>query len=341
MLGRGGLPSWAVAATSAEPSTDAGVPASRPSHKLTRGVLVTNLVLQVVIAVTGSVVRVTGSGLGCPTWPNCFPGSLVPIEHPEFAWFHQWIEFGNRLLSGVVGMVALACFVLAWLHRPRRRRLTRLAAYTLAGTISQGVIGGITVLAGLVWWTVAGHFLVSMVLVWVAVLLVRSQWETDAPVRPLIPGALRQLLVVSTVVLIGVLVVGTMLTGAGPHAGDAATARLNASVSGLAQAHADLLFLFLGLLIAFAFALRAVSAPSGVWRAYWWLIAVVLAQGSVGMVQYLTGVPEVLVIFHVLGAALVTVGMANMWAATGDRGQRGLAADHLAGSSATSVASQR
>ncbi|MCO1577572.1 COX15/CtaA family protein [Crossiella sp. SN42] len=280
----------------------------------------TNLVLQVVIAVTGSVVRVTGSGLGCPTWPNCFPGSLVPIEHPEFAWFHQWIEFGNRLLSGVVGLVALLCFVLVWLHRPRRQRLTRLAAATLLVTISQGVIGGITVLAGLVWWTVAGHFLVSMVLVWLAVLLVRAQFESDDAVRPLVPAALRQLLVVSTVVLGGVLVVGTMVTGAGPHAGDAETARLNVSVSGLAQAHADLLFLYLGLLIAFGFALRAVGAPRGVWRAYAWLIVTVLAQGSIGMVQYLTGVPEALVSLHVLGAALVTLAMGNVWAATGDRG---------------------
>lgn len=280
----------------------------------------TNLVLQVVIACTGSVVRVTGSGLGCPTWPNCFPGSLVPIEHPEFAWFHQWIEFGNRLLSGVVGLVALICFVLAWMHRPRRTRMTRLALVTLLVTISQGVIGGITVLAGLVWWTVAAHFLVSMVLVWVSVLLTRSQTESDEPVRTLVPGALRQLLGFTTVVLGAVLVLGTMVTGAGPHAGDAQTERLNLSVSGLTQAHADALFLFLGLLVAFGFALRAVGAPRGLWRAYWWLIVVVLAQGSIGMVQHLTGVPEALVILHVLGAALVTVAMSNVWAATGDRG---------------------
>ncbi|MBP2478328.1 cytochrome c oxidase assembly protein subunit 15 [Crossiella equi] len=333
--------------TTVEPASPA-LPARAPSAALTRAVLVVNLVLQVVIAVTGSVVRVTGSGLGCPTWPNCFPGSLVPIEHPDFAWFHQWIEFGNRLLSGVVGLVALACFVLAWLHRPRRRRLTRLALATLLVTISQGVIGGITVLFGLVWWTVAGHFLVSMVLVWLAVLLVRAPAESDDPVRPLLPGALRQLLVVATVVLGGVLAVGTMVTGAGPHAGDAATKRLDLSVSALAQAHADLLFLYLGLLIAFGFALRAVAAGRPLWRAFWWLVAVVLAQGGLGMVQYAIGVPEVLVSFHVLGAALVTLAMANMWAATGDRGlavpagdQRGLAEDHLAGSSATSVASQR
>ncbi len=271
------------------------------------------VITQAGIAVTGSVVRVTGSGLGCPTWPQCFPGSLVPQPHPEVAAVHQWIEFSNRLLTGLVGLVGVACLAVALLVRPRRRRLILLAATMPAGVVVQAVLGGITVLAGLAWWTVAAHFLLSMVLVWLAVLLVAAVTEGDAPPRWYLPPPLRGLLLTATVTLTASLIAGTLVTSAGPHAGDAATPRLAINVAALAQLHADLVVGFLGLLAGLGFALRAVSVPAGTWRRYLVLIGVVLAQGMLGAVQYLTGVPEALVSLHVLGAALVVMATAALW----------------------------
>ncbi len=271
------------------------------------------MITQAGIAVTGSVVRVTGSGLGCPTWPQCFPGSLVPQPHPEVAALHQWIEFGNRLLTGLVGLVALACLTVALLIRPRRRRLVLLAATMPLGVVVQAVLGGITVLTGLAWWTVALHFLVSMVLVWLAVLLVGAFAEGDAPPRWHLPGPLRGLLGTATAVLAALLIAGTLVTAAGPHAGDTATPRLPTGVPAMAQLHADLLVGFLGLLVGLGFALRAVGVPARTWRCYTLLVCVVLAQGALGTVQYLSGVPEILVSLHVLGAASVVVAMAALW----------------------------
>ena len=265
------------------------------------------------IAVTGSVVRVTGSGLGCPTWPQCFPGSLVPVPHPDVATLNQWIEFSNRLLTGLVGLVGLACLVVALLVRPRRRRLILLAATMPLGVAAQAVLGGITVLTGLAWWTVAAHFLVSMVLVWLAMLLVAAFTEGDAPPRWHLPGPLRGLLGTTTAVLATLLIAGTLVTSAGPHAGSTATPRLALGVPAMAQLHADLLIGFLGLLTGLGFALRAMGVPAGTWRRYAVLVCVVLAQGTLGVVQYLTGVPEVLVSLHVLGAVTVVVAMAALW----------------------------
>jgi cytochrome c oxidase assembly protein subunit 15 len=280
---------------------------------LSRAAAIAAVITQGGIAVTGSVVRVTGSGLGCPTWPQCFPGSLVPQPHPDVTALNQWIEFSNRLLTGLVGLVGLACLVVALVIRPRRRRLVLLAATMPLGVAAQAVLGGITVLTGLAWWTVAAHFLVSMVLVWLAMLLVAAFAEGDAPPRWHLPGPLRGLLATATAVLAAVLIAGTLVTAAGPHAGDTATPRLALGVPVMAQLHADLLVGFLGLLAGLGFALRAVGLPARTWRRYTVLVCIVLAQGTLGVVQYLTGVPEVLVSLHVLGAVSVVVAMAALW----------------------------
>ncbi|HUQ59749.1 COX15/CtaA family protein [Lentzea sp.] len=269
------------------------------------------VIAQAGIAVTGSIVRVTGSGLGCPTWPECVEGSVVPVEHPEVAALHQWVEFGNRTLTGVVGIIAGLCVLAAWFHLPRRRRVLVLSLVQLVGVAVQAVVGGITVLAGLAWYTVSVHFMISMVLVWMAVLLVSSLSEGDGPARLLVPAPLMRLQVVMAAVLGALLLAGTWVTAAGPHAGDAATPRLDVEVATLAQVHADLLFLFLGLLIAVGFFTRT--------RAYWTLVGVVLAQGALGMVQYWTGVPEVLVSIHVLGAGAVVVATAALWTSSRER----------------------
>jgi cytochrome c oxidase assembly protein subunit 15 len=276
------------------------LPAVSPA--VMRALAIAAVVLQAGIAVTGSVVRVTGSGLGCPTWPECFPGSLVPTPHPEVEPLTQWIEFGNRLFTGVVVLVAAACLVAALGTRPRRARLTRLALVQPLGVIAQAVIGGFVVLLGLVWWSVSLHLLVSMVLVWLAVQLVAAASDGDGPPRRLVPGPVRGLAATSTAVLAALLVAGSFVTAAGPHAGDAETPRLQVSVEAVAQVHAELLFAYLGLLVGLGFALRAV-----------------VAQGLLGGVQYALGVPEVLVSLHVLGAALVTIAAAALWAGLTER----------------------
>jgi cytochrome c oxidase assembly protein subunit 15 len=287
---------------------------------LLRRLAVAAVVAQAGIAVTGSVVRVTGSGLGCPEWPQCFPGSMVPVAHPEVAALTQWVEFGNRLLTFVVVAVAGACLLAALVTRPRRPRLTRLALVQPLGVVAQAVIGGVTVLAGLAWWTVAIHFMVSMVLVWLAVQLVEAATQDDtAPPRRVGGPAIRGLVATATAVLAALLAAGTLVTAAGPHAGDADTPRLGVGVEVVAQLHADLLFGYLGLLVGLGFALRAVDAPARLGRRYLVLLGVVAAQGVLGGIQYVLGVPEVLVALHVLGAAAVTIAAAALWAGLTER----------------------
>ncbi|OLM19048.1 MULTISPECIES: COX15/CtaA family protein [unclassified Pseudonocardia] len=295
----------------------ARVPSTPPV--LMRRLAIANLVAQIGIGVTGSVVRVTGSGLGCSTWPQCEPGSMVPVSHAEIAPLHMWIEFGNRLLGVLVVLTAGAALLGAYFTRPRRRRLRGLALAMPLGVVAQAVIGGITVLAGLAWWTVMLHFLASMVLVWFAVLLVSAATEADGPVTRTIPAAGRGLVAVSTAVLGALLVAGTLVTAAGPHGGDPDTPRLDVDIPFLAQLHADLLFGYLGTLVGLGFLLHATGASQVLVRRFRMLVLVVLAQGALGGVQYALGVPELLVSLHVLGAGLVTAAAAAAWAGTATR----------------------
>lgn len=290
-----------------------------PAPWLIRLVAIATIIAQGGIAVTGSIVRVTGSGLGCPEWPQCFEGSLTPVAHDDVAALNQWVEFGNRMLTGVVGVVAFGCLVLALLVRPHRRRLILLALTMPVGVAVQAGVGGITVLTGLAWWTVGVHFLLSMVLVWLAVLLLAAFFEGDEPPRWHGPRPLPRLLVAATAVLAMVLAAGVLVTAAGPHSGDAATPRLAVDIPLLARVHAGLLVGYLALLVAVGIAVRTSGAPARLWRRFLVLGAVVLAQGTIGEVQYFTGVPEALVSTHVLGAACVVGAMATLWAAARER----------------------
>jgi cytochrome c oxidase assembly protein subunit 15 len=272
------------------------------------------------IAVTGAVVRVTESGLGCTTWPQCQPGSLVPVADPVGGQVHQWIEFGNRLLGGGLGVVSALCVLMALFAKPRRRRVIVLALMMPLGVVAQAVIGGMTVLTGLQWWSVAPHFLASMPLIWLAVLLFRAVGEGDEKPRALLPRPLLALQLAQAVTVGLILIAGTLVTAAGPHAGDFKTPRLDIPVSTLAQIHADLVFLLVGSLLALGFGMRIKDTTAVQWRRYWTLVGVVLAQGVVGLVQYWTGVPDILVLVHVLGATLVLIAGASLWTASRDRG---------------------
>jgi cytochrome c oxidase assembly protein subunit 15 len=296
-----------------------------PSLRVQRIVAAAVILTQGGIAVTGAIVRVTASGLGCPTWPQCFPGSFTPVPHPEVAGIHQAVEFGNRMLTFLVVLTA-AAVVLA-VTRARRRREVLIYAWVMpASTVVQAVIGGITVLTGLLWWTVAIHLLASMTMVWVAVLLyVKIGEPDDGVVVTRVPKPLRQLTILSGITLAAVLVAGTMVTGAGPHAGDKSldrpVPRLQVEITTLVHVHSSLLVAYLSLLVALGFGLLAVHASRAVLTRLGVVVALVAAQGVLGTVQFFTGVPAALVALHVAGAAVCTAGTAALWASMRERAE--------------------
>ena len=296
-----------------------------PSLRVQRIVAAAVILTQGGIAVTGAVVRVTASGLGCPTWPQCFPGSFTPVPHAEVPVVHQAVEFGNRLITFLVVLTAAAAVIVV--TRARRRREVLVYAWLMpASTVLQAVIGGVTVLTGLLWWTVAVHLVASMLMVWLAVLLYVKIGEpdTDVPVRRA-PHPLRRLTALVGVVLSAVLVTGTMVTGAGPHAGDKSidrpVPRLQVEITTLVHLHSTLLVAYLALVIGLGFGLRATGASAGLMRRFGVLVALVVAQGALGAVQFATGVPAVLVAFHVAGAAACTAATAALWAAMRERAE--------------------
>lgn len=294
-----------------------------PSLRTQRIIAAAVILTQGGIAVTGAIVRVTASGLGCPTWPQCFPGSFVPVPHAEVPRIHQAVEFGNRMITFLVVITAILA-VLA-VTRARRRREVLVYAWLMpASTVLQAVIGGITVLAGLAWWTVAIHLLASMAMVWLATLLYVKVGEPDDGIRTaLVPKPLRHLTLLSALTLSATLVTGTLVTAAGPHAGDKSpqrtVPRLEVEILTLVHMHATLLIAYLALLVGLAAGLQAVFAPRLIMRRLVILIALVVAQGLVGAIQFFTGVPAALVAVHVAGAAACTAATAALWASMRQR----------------------
>lgn len=277
-------------------------PATSP--QLLRRLAYASLVSQVVIIVTGAAVRLTASGLGCPTWPKCTDESLT--NTPEYG-VHGFIEFGNRLLTYVLVAIAVAMLVAVVRSRPRRPDLRRLAVVLLLGIPLQGVIGGISVLTDLNPWVVGLHLLVSAVLVGIATVLVRRTGAGAGRGRLVVAPLLERLVQLQLAVLAAVIVAGTVVTGSGPHAGDREARRNGIDPETVSQLHADLVFLLVGITLATAIALTAVGAPAAARRAAWVLLGAELAQGVVGFVQYWTDLPVLLVGLHVLGAALLVV----------------------------------
>jgi heme a synthase len=262
---------------------------------------IANLVANIGIVVTGGAVRLTGSGLGCPTWPRCTDDSYVP--HGELG-VHGVIEFGNRTLTFLLAAIAIACWVVALLVRRADRSDSRpfwLATVIALGVPAQALIGGVTVLTDLNPWIVSFHLLVSMAIIGVCVALLD---EVRGPARDGASPGVRRLGLATFVAGWLVLYLGTVVTGSGPHAGDTDSPRTGLDPLQVSQLHADAVFLLLGLSIALAlvagpFARRAAVA----------LLVVELAQGVVGFVQYFTDLPIVLVGIHLLGAALVAAAL--------------------------------
>lgn len=271
-----------------------------------RSMALASLIANIALVVTGAAVRLTKSGLGCPTWPKCTDESYVSTAEMGI---HGAIEFGNRLLGIALGLIALACFVSALRTRPRRRSTVWLSLAILLGIPGQGVVGGITVLTNLNPWVVGIHFLLSMALIAAAYTLWRRADEGDGEAVSLVPAPLRHLAVVTAVVSAAVIVLGVVVTGSGPHAGDQGAKRNGLDPTTVSQVHADLVFLLVGLTAALWFALRAINAPTRAVRATGLLLLIELSQGLIGFIQYFTHLPVALVAAHMLGASLV-------WAST-------------------------
>jgi cytochrome c oxidase assembly protein subunit 15 len=260
--------------------------------------------LQIAIVVTGGAVRLTGSGLGCPTWPECTPGSYTPVPYQAEGQLHAWIEFGNRLLTFVLLLCALIALIIAVRvskNAVMKSRVRLLAALQVIGIFGQGVLGGITVLTDLNPIPVAGHFLLSIFLIAGAISL---RYEIVGIVRQKADGIVATLMPLLIWLTVLVLVAGTVVTGSGPHAGDENAKRFGFNPRIVSWLHADLV-IALVVLTLILWLITRVSQNKVIHRYLSIFLLISLSQGLIGYVQYFTGLPELIVAAHLLGATLV------------------------------------
>ena len=274
--------------------------------------------LQAGIVVTGGAVRLTGSGLGCPTWPRCTPGSYTPVPHQAQGTLHSWIEFGNRLLTFVliISILAAVIGVVRWRVQYQegreRRALDWFAAGQLLGVIAQIVLGGFTVLTHLNPAAVGAHFLLSIVIL--AASLSLRQRMLRKPQAD-VSGTSRILIRILLGLTVIVLTIGTVVTGSGPHAGDAKAPRYHFDPQAVSWLHADAVIALIALTFALILLMRStedMAHRSFILRRATLFFFICLAQGLIGYIQYFTGLPEALVAAHLLGADLVWLGIWNL-----------------------------
>ncbi|MCX4720405.1 COX15/CtaA family protein [Streptomyces virginiae] len=281
-----------------------------PSPRTVQRAALAALVMSVVIVVTGGAVRLTGSGLGCDTWPKCTDDSLIVTQEQGF---HGAIEFGNRMLTYVLSAAVGWAIIAARSAKPWRHSLTRLGWVQFAIVMANAVLGGITVLTGLNPYSVAGHFLLATALITVTTVTWQRTREGDGAPRPRVPGPVRKLswaLLATTLVLIAA---GTVVTGSGPHAGDSSEIkRMPFDWDTTAHVHAVAAWVVCALGIAMWLVLRVVDAPADTRARARDLLIVLLAQGAIGYVQYATQVPEALVAAHMLGSCLVWIAVVRI-----------------------------
>ena len=260
--------------------------------------------VQTIIIATGGAVRLTGSGLGCPTWPTCTPDSLVPTEELSY---HSLIEFGNRMMTGVVGIVALLLFVLVWRIRRERRDLFVLAFIVGAGVVAQAIVGGITVWTGLNPFIVGFHYVSSLLLVCVCAAFIVRMDATPGPRELAVPGWYAGLTHATTGVLALTIVFGILTTGAGPHSGDAAAGRNGFEAELLEHVHAWPGYALLALTVALLIGAWRLRLPTLRWTVV--LLAAELVQIAVGLYQARNGLPPLAVGVHMVLAALTAATM--------------------------------
>lgn len=273
------------------------------------------VVLQVGIIVTGGAVRLTGSGLGCPTWPQCVSGSIAPVPHQAQGTLHSWIEFGNRLLTVVLVITIIAAVIGAfrWGKGLRDWKMIRLLALTqILGIVAQIVLGGITVLTKLNPFSVSAHFLLSIALI-PPTLSLRERIFAKA--RTQVLPTTKLLIRLVTALSLIVITLGTVVTGSGPHAGDAQAKRYHIDPRLISWLHADTVIALIGLTIALYFVIK-VSEPlevrSFIGKKVLLFLGVCLGQGLIGYIQYFTHLPEALVAAHLLGAGLIWLSVWNI-----------------------------
>jgi len=259
---------------------------------------------QIAIVVTGGAVRLTGSGLGCPTWPECTPGSYTPVPHQVEGQLHAWIEFGNRILTFVLLLCALIALIISIRvskNAVMKSRVRLLAALQVIGIFGQGVLGGITVLTDLNPIPVAGHFLLSIFLISGAISL---RYEIVGIIKQKADGIVATLMPVLIWLTLLVLIAGTVVTGSGPHAGDENAKRFGFDTRVVSWIHADLVIALIVLTLVLWLITR-VSQNKVIHRYLSIFLSISLSQGLIGYIQYFTGLPELIVAAHLLGATLV------------------------------------
>jgi cytochrome c oxidase assembly protein subunit 15 len=265
------------------------------------------LVFQTGIVLTGAAVRITGSGLGCPTWPECTYGSYTPVAGQAEGAFHAWIEFGNRLLTFLLLFAAVA--VVVYSIKKARRDLLWRALLQVLGILGQGVIGGITVLTDLNPLAVASHFILSIFLIAGAVSIVARGRSPLISIRPT-ETKVKVLAQAQVLLTFIVIVIGTLVTGSGPHAGDLDAPRLKLDERSITWLHADAVIALLGVSLALL-VLSEISPETK--RRVKIFFGITLLQGLIGYIQYVLALPELLVIIHVLGSTLVWIASWRIW----------------------------
>ena len=263
-----------------------------------------SFIAQVTIIATGGAVRLTGSGLGCPTWPTCTPESLIPTEELTY---HSLIEFGNRLMTGVVGILALVVFILVWRIRRERRDLFALAFIVGAGVVAQAIVGGITVWTGLNPFIVGFHYVSSLLLVCVAAAFIARMDAVPGPRELAVPAWYAGLTHATTGVLALTILFGILTTGAGPHSGDLAAGRSGFDAEVLEHVHAWPGYALLTLAVVLLIAAWRLRLPTLRWTVV--LLAAVLVQIAVGLYQARNGLPPLAVGVHMVLAALMAATM--------------------------------
>jgi len=261
-----------------------------------------------IIIITGGAVRLTGSGLGCPNWPNCQAGSLTP--HGETGG-HGWVEFVNRVFTGAVSIAVIVCVLGSLVRVPRRRDLIWLSVGLVAGVFAQAVLGGLVVIFEVRPEFVMSHFLLSIVLLTDAVVLYKRAGESDARAELQVRSGVRTLGRVLLVVAAIVVVTGTVVTSTGPHGGDKHAKRFDLNLEWVARIHGSMVILFLALILLTLSVLRRTRAPEPVQARLGAVLLVACAQAAIGYVQYFNGTPALLVGFHIAGAT--TLWAAVLW----------------------------
>ncbi len=280
---------------------------TKTSTNFARRISLANLIAQSLIILTGAIVRLTGSGLGCPTWPNCAPGSLIPVAE-QVEGFHKYIEFGNRLLTFAVLAISIALFVVALMRK--KRQIILWASLPLIGTLLQAVLGGITVLTGLNPFTVMAHFLLSIILVAISVKI--FAYFSEKTYQYKLPKIVDFYLQILTLIGFIVIVLGTITTGSGPHSGDEIAARFNLDMREVAWLHADSVLLFIGLVIGLQVITRLDKDLFYLQTNAKILLAICVIQGFLGYVQWFSSVPWILVSVHVAGAVITWITLVNL-----------------------------